>query len=187
MQLYASICVNMCRFQEACLVLYLKWQVYSFFVCRVCQVRLFCVGLGCRVGVGACVRVYVRVCLVYMHETYDFKEPTNRSHPIYPARTGRTGVCIHAHTNTHTHIHTYTHTHTQQYTRRKLPNVSHVIHTHTIIHTCSHIYKYTYIHTYTHTHIHTYTHTHIHTYTHTQQQRRRELANVSHGYNVAAA
>jgi len=92
-------------------------------------------------------------------ETYNFKEPTDRSHPI---------ACTHekehesygsvappfqsvslsslsldlslSHARIHIHTHSHTHTHTHTYT-----------HTHTNTHTC------------THTHIHTHTHTHTHT------------------------
>ena len=74
-------------------------------------------------------------------ETYDFKDPTNRSHPIHRcADTTHTETHIHtfidttADTDTDTHKHTHTkHTHTQ-HTRARSHTCTHQhTHTHTFI------------------------------------------------------
>jgi len=52
-----------------------------------------------------------------LQKTYDFKEPTDRSHPI----SKRQHTLTHTHTQTCTHNQTHTHTHTQTHTRRHTP------------------------------------------------------------------
>jgi len=100
----------------------------------------------------------------FAKETYNFKEPTNRSHRIdrfiathTPIRSRKCSLSLslsrkHARTHTyvcaqkHTHIHTNIHACT-------------LAHTHTHAHTCTHMRAHT------HTHAHTCTHTHVHTHT----------------------
>ena len=85
-------------------------------------------------------------------ETYHFKEPTNRSHPILFGATSATACSYSTRTRTHTYTLSLslTHTHT---------------HTHAITHARTRTHTRTHIHIYTHSRAHMHTHTHIHIHT----------------------
>ena len=122
----------------------------------------------------------------FAKETYNFKEPSNRSHAIM--RSGRvqqracTRARAHAHTRTHanTHAracaHTRTNTYTQTQTNRHINTQRHkdidtqrhrdtdIPQQRAHILSCIHILTHTHTHS-THTHTHTHTpHTHTHTH-----------------------
>ena len=111
-------------------------------------------------------------------ETYHFKEPTNRRHPI----------CIHlciykythkilslslfqtrTHAHTHAHIHTHIHTGTQAHLHTTHTNTCKLIHIHMDTHTHKNTCKHT--HTHPHTRSHTRTHARKCTRIHTNTKR----------------
>ena len=97
-------------------------------------------------------------------ETCNFKEPTNRSHPIctHILRTDQNDRD--ARVSTFAHMHTLcTHIHTLMYT---------LTHPRTYTHIVTHLHVYTHKDTHTHTHTYTRTHTHISTHSHTRTHAR---------------
>ena len=123
-------------------------------------------------------------------ETYNFEEPTNRSHPpIGPGRVlldlsipiyTHTHIHIHTHMNIHIHTCAHTHIHVQQdggsesCVARPL---------HECIHTHTHTHTQTLVHI--HTHIHTYKHLHAHTHIHAQQDTVYGVATISRLLRIA--
>jgi len=87
----------------------------------------------------------------FAKETYNFKEPTNRGHPILMYET--VVLFFDSLSLTHTYTYTYSCTHT---------------HTHKTVDT-AYLILYTQVYTHIHTHIHTNIHTHIHIHTHFTQ------------------
>jgi len=104
-------------------------------------------------------------------ETYNFKEPTNRSHPILPhvaSTHQQTQIQSRVHTTRpitnhppHTHTH---HMHARPHTCIKLH-----------AHTCACTHQHTHTHVRTHTRAHTHTHTHIHTHIQDETERFLQL------------
>jgi len=83
----------------------------------------------------------------FAKESYDFKDPTNRSHPIQcnmPCR-GSVMKCIYVYICIYIHLYVCTY-----------------MIVHQRIYMYIYIYNYTYIHTYIHTHLHKYLNTNIH-------------------------
>ena len=92
---------------------------------------------------------------LFCKKTYNFKEPSNRSHPIHIPNIYTYDCLLHTHILVHIHtIYTYTYTY-QTYTHKNVR--------------CTHTYSYAHIkrtrtHTRKHTHTHSYTHTHTFLY-----------------------
>ena len=130
-------------------------------------------------------------------ETFNFEEPTNRSHPIQKEtsyrksslteRGGSTPLSdrgsVHEWESYSIHIHTYTHAHTcrQSLHLRTERGVSRIevvctsertihIHTYTHTHTCRQSYSHTHIRSHTHVGSPIHIHTYTHTHTHTCRQ-----------------
>ena len=117
----------------------------------------------------------------FAKETCNFKEPTNRSHPIYIRRLDLASIrasmyayIINTHAHAHTHKHTYTHTHTRAHTHTHTHTITntHMIHIHAharairwkerVDLTCACMYTHMPILSYTYPHIYLHTHTHTH-------------------------
>jgi hypothetical protein len=123
-------------------------------------------------------------------ETYNFIDPTDRSHPIYTWVWQNVGLfsvevgfisstiytrcssyfwplkVLHVHLLTHTHTYTNTRTHAHDRCSQSgvLTPAKSIVYSFTHTHTRTHTHTYT--RTHTHTHAHTHTHTHARTYTH---------------------
>jgi len=136
-----------------------------------------------------CLRIYASLqniglfCRALFIETYIFKHPTHRSHPILlQVDSGTLFVCIYLCTRPPPPPRTHSHLSTPTYPHPPTPPLLHIFtptptHTHTYWHphlpltrkTCAHA-QYTHTaHTHnTHTQYTHTTHTHTHTHTHTQ-------------------
>jgi len=143
----------------------------------------------------SCIHIYIYIVYINTHntiqselkKTYNFKEPTNRSHPIDSgSRLYVLKMMLHSYRLSYG---VATISRLLKFHRSLLQNiVSFVglffvnidtriqsnVKCHELLNTShtptcasnSHIYIFLYIYTYTHIHIYTYTHIHIHTYTH---------------------
>jgi len=136
-------------------------HTYEWVMSQIWRIRV--AGMNCGV---ASLKLYLKIIGLFCKrelikrqysakETYNFKEPTNRSHPIVVFHISKSHTA-HIHESPHAKvIHTCAHnyTHPQSFSSART-------------HTLTQIHTHTHTHANAHTRIHKSTHSHAHTHTH---------------------